>query len=133
MPGYNEVNWRKGACDGAPLSLFYILEENRAASQWLDAEAIRRICGGCPIWKECLKYAMGSEDYGMWGGLLTKERNALKKRDGSQLRENAISGLTQYGISREEIEEIVDEHTSDERSVENKSADYREDDSISNR
>jgi len=133
MSGYDKVNWSKGACDGAPVSLFYILEENRAASNWLDTEAIRRVCGGCPIWKECLNYAMGSEDYGMWGGLLTKERSALKKRDGSQLRENAIRALTQYGISREEIEAIADEHSSDERSVENESTDNREDDSPSNR
>lgn len=133
MPGYSEVNWKKGACEGAPVNLFYILEENRAASNWLDTEAIRRVCGGCQIWKECLNYAMGSEDYGMWGGLLTKERNALKKRDNSQLRENSIKALTQYGISREEIEAIADEHTSDERGMENKFTYYGEDDSPSNR
>lgn len=132
MPRYDQVNWTKAACNGAPLSLFYILEENRLVSDYIDADVVRRICGGCPIWKECLSYAMGSEDYGMWGGLLTKERSALKRRDGSQFRESVIKALTQYGITREEIEAIVNEHSRNVRSVENKPSYYREDDTSSN-
>jgi hypothetical protein len=128
MHRYDEINWNKGECNGAPLNLFYILEENRKAADWLDPEAIRRICGGCSIWNKCLSYAMGNENYGMWGGLLTKERNALKQRDGSQLREEAITHLTKYGITREEIEEIANEHSSDERGLENQPTDDREDD-----
>ena len=131
MYRYDEINWDKGECNGAPISLFYILEENRKAADWLNPEAIRRICGGCKIWNKCLSYAMGNENYGMWGGLLTKERNALKKRDGAELREQAIQSLLHYGITREEIEKIADEHTSDERSVANKFTDHREDDSPS--
>lgn len=132
MYRFSEINWNKGECNGAPLNLFYVLEENRKSADWLDSEAIRRICGGCSIWDKCLSYAMGNENYGMWGGLLTKERNALKLRDGSQLREESIAHLTKYGITREEIERIVDEHKSNERGLEDELTDNREDDSPSN-
>jgi hypothetical protein len=133
MPGYDEIDWAKAACEGAPTSLFYIIEEDKRVINLIGLEPTRRICGSCPIWKDCLSYAMAHESYGMWGGLITKERNALLKRDGSQLRENAIQELTKYGIERKEIEAIADEHTGDERSLANKPTDDREDDSPSYR
>jgi len=73
---------------------------------------------------------MKHENYGMWGGLVTKERNALRRRDGSPLRETAITELTKYGISRKEIEAIADEYSSNERSVENEFTNDGEDDSV---
>jgi WhiB family redox-sensing transcriptional regulator len=132
MPGYDEINWSKAACEGAPTNLFYIIEEDKRVINLVGYEPTRRICGTCPIWKECLNYAMANEGYGMWGGLISKERNALRKRDGSQLRENAIRELTKYGILREEIEAIANEHTDYERSVENEFTYYGEDDTAGN-
>lgn len=133
MPGYDEINWEEAACEGAPTNLFYIIEEDKRVINLIGLEPTRRICGSCPIWKACLSYAMQNESYGMWGGLISKERNALKKRDGAQLRENAIRELTKYGIERREIEAIADEHTDNERSVAHEFTYYREDDSPSNR
>jgi hypothetical protein len=133
MPGYDEINWEEAACEGAPTNLFYIIEEDKRVINLIGLEPTRRICGSCPIWKACLSYAMQNESYGMWGGLISKERNALKKRDGAQLRENAIRELTKYGIERREIEAIADEHTDNERSVENEFTYYGENDSLSNR
>jgi hypothetical protein len=69
----------------------------------------------------------------MWGGLLTKERQALKQKEGSALKEKAIYELVKYGISRIEIEEIANEYSDYERSLANKLTDYRENDSPSNR
>ena len=132
MPGYDEINWEKAACEGAPTNLFYIIEEDKRVINLIGLEPTRRICGSCPIWKECLSYAMQNESYGMWGGLISKERNALRKRDGAQLRENAIKELTKYGIKRTEIEAIADEYTDNERSVAHKLTYDREDDSVSN-
>ena len=133
MPGYDEINWEEAACEGAPTNLFYIIEEDKRVINIIGLEPTRRICGSCPIWKACLSYAMQNESYGMWGGLISKERNALRKRDGAQLRENAIRELTKYGIERKEIEAIADEHTDNERSVANEFTYYGEDDSLSNR
>lgn len=133
MSGYDEINWKEAACEGAPTNLFYIIEEDRRVITMIGMEPTRRICGSCPIWNVCLDYALENESHGMWGGLTTKERNALRKQDGSQLRENAIRELVKYGIKREEIEAIANEHTDYERSVENKFAYYGEDDSLSYR
>lgn len=130
MPGYSEVDWTKAECSGAPTSLFYVIEENKWLITTIGYEPTRRICGACPIWDKCLSYAMEHENYGMWGGLVTKERNALRRRDGSPLRETAITELTKYGISRKEIEAIADEYSSNERSVENEFTDDGEDDSV---
>lgn len=132
MPRYDEINWSRAACDGAPTNLFYIIEEDKRVINLVGYEPTRRICGTCPIWKECLNYAMANEGYGMWGGLISKERNALRKRDGSTLRENAIRELTKYGILREEIEAIANEHTDYERSVENEFTYYGENDTAGN-
>ena len=133
MPRYDEVNWDDAACEGAPTSLFYIIEEDKRVINLIGLEPTRRICGSCPIWKECLRYAMQNETYGMWGGLISKERAALKRRDGSTYRENTIRELTKYGIQRKEIEAIADEHSNNERSMANQSTNDGEDDSPSYR
>jgi len=75
---------------------------------------------------------MRHENYGVWGGLLTKERNALKVRHTSPLRKKATEELQQFGISIEKIEAMANEYTSDERSVENEFTYYRKDDFVGN-
>lgn len=43
----------------------------------------KKLCGECPVRKECLNYAIvGNETHGIWGGLTYKERRkiALKIR-----------------------------------------------------
>jgi hypothetical protein len=131
MPGYDEVDWTKAECVGSPTTLFFIIEEDRKVVEYIGYETTRRICGKCPIWDKCLDYAMKNENYGMWGGLTTKERNALRGAKDSLLRTKAIQELTKYGISKKEIEAIADEYSSDERSVAYELAYYGEDDSIS--
>jgi len=75
---------------------------------------------------------MEHENYGVWGGLLTKERNAIKVRQDSPLAKNATQALQDLGISIEQIEAVVNEYQSNERSVENEFTDYRENDFVSN-
>lgn len=132
MPRYDEINWADAACEGAPTNLFYIVEEDRSVLQLISADSLRRICATCPIWNKCLAYAMSNETYGVWGGLLSKERSALKKNDGSQLQENSIRELTKFGIHREEIEAITNEYQDYERGLANKLTNDREDDTARN-
>lgn len=43
------------------------------------AEA-KKVCAGCPIRTQCLEIALErNEQWGVWGGLTTDERNALTK------------------------------------------------------
>jgi hypothetical protein len=76
---------------------------------------------------------MRNEIYGMWGGLSSKERTALKKNDGSYAQETATRELTKYGIQREEIEAITNEYQNYERGLANKLTDDRKDDTARNR
>jgi hypothetical protein len=76
---------------------------------------------------------MTSENYGVWGGLLTKERNALKTKQDSPLRKKAVEELQQFGLSIEQIEAITHEYQNYERSLANKLTNDREDDSPRNR
>jgi WhiB family redox-sensing transcriptional regulator len=40
--------------------------------------AAKRICGDCPVRRECLDYAMRvREPFGIWGGLNETERRAF--------------------------------------------------------
>lgn len=44
-----------------------------------DREA-KRICGACPVRRDCLEHALeNSEQFGIWGGLNEKERRAVKR------------------------------------------------------
>ena len=114
MPGYSEINWDRAECKGAPTHLFYVIEEERSALQLIGADTLRRICGSCPILEDCLDYGMRNENYGMWGGLMTKERNALKSQHHSPLKQRATEELLMYGIPIEKIEGMADEYSSDE-------------------
>jgi WhiB family transcriptional regulator, redox-sensing transcriptional regulator len=41
----------------------------------------RQICSRCPVWADCLAYALAAEEeFGIWGGLDQDERRNLKRR-----------------------------------------------------
>ncbi len=44
------------------------------------ARRARVICGGCPVVKECLEYAVEHDCEGVWGGTTAAERRALKRK-----------------------------------------------------
>ena len=110
MPRYNEVNWEKANCKGAPTNLFYMVEENRRHSEWIDVGILRTICGGCPIQRKCLAYALEHETYGVWGGMTTNERNAFNGRAPFERSKSIILELAEYGISITDIKEAVVEY-----------------------
>ena len=123
MPRYEQVNWEVGACKGAPTNLFYTVEENRKISDWVDIGILRRICGACPIYKQCLAYALGNENYGVWGGMTTTERNAFNGRAPYRKTNETIIELAIYGVSIYDIQEAVNEYQTNERSMESEASD----------
>ena len=45
-----------------------------------NLKSARRICAGCPVQAECLAWALvHDERYGVWGGLSTTQRRALRR------------------------------------------------------
>lgn len=110
MPQYYEIKWGEAACQGtAYTDLFYLVEEQRSLMQYQYINALRSICAICPIWQQCLTYAMEYENYGVWGGLTSVERVAFKdKRRYPNQRARALRNLAQYGIRLEDIMECVE-------------------------
>ena len=110
MPRYTEVKWEEANCKGAPTNLFYMVEENRRHADWIDVGILRTICGGCPIYKKCLAYALEHETYGVWGGMTSNERNAFNGRAPFERSKEIILELALYGISITDIKEAVVEY-----------------------
>ncbi|OII63108.1 transcription factor WhiB [Streptomyces sp. CC53] len=47
----------------------------------MQAEEAKRICHGCPVRSECLRWALDTgQDHGIWGGTDEAERRTLRRR-----------------------------------------------------
>ena len=65
------------ACQNFPDEMYE--EEDNADSRAMQ-HIIKKICGDCPLRFMCLDYAMTArEQYGIWGGLTTRERNDIHR------------------------------------------------------
>lgn len=109
MPKYDEIDWEIAACRGSIYTdIFYNVEEERSILAYEYINALRTICLACPIWKECLTYAMEHEDYGVWGGMTSVERYSFKnpKKYPNQQR-RALFAFEEAGIDYLEIMECV--------------------------
>lgn len=74
----SERSWyRRAACRGAPVELFFPDPDARRAEAALVAEA-KAICARCPVREACLAEGMG-EEHGIWGGTTPAERRALRR------------------------------------------------------
>lgn len=105
---YMDVDWDRAACKSLPTDFFYKFEE-RGVSKLIDVDVFRFTCAPCPIWKQCLRYAIRNEDYGVWGGCTTEERRALAKDAHSEIKDKVISDFSKYGVSYEMINEAIGE------------------------
>jgi WhiB family redox-sensing transcriptional regulator len=109
MPKYGEIDWDEAACKGSIYTdLFYTVEEQRSILQYEYINALRSVCARCPLWRTCLTYAMEHEDYGVWGGMTSVERVAMRdpnRYPNQRLR--AIEELALYGITYEQIVECM--------------------------
>jgi WhiB family redox-sensing transcriptional regulator len=113
MPEYKQVDWDKAECLEVDTELFYRVEEERNSAAYQYINAVRSICGRCPIQKDCLAYAFGNEDYGVWGGLTSLERRSMgdPEKYPIQLR-RALEALKMYGITYQEVRKVY-EHSVD--------------------
>lgn len=64
-------------CEQYPDAWFPDLQSNSSyETRWA-----KESCKSCPIQRECLEYALiADEQHGIWGGMTTMERNALKRQ-----------------------------------------------------
>jgi WhiB family redox-sensing transcriptional regulator len=79
-----ENDWRlRAACKGLDPDMFFASEDLENRQERRDREAAAKaVCARCAVTEECLDYATrAGERYGIWGGLNSEERRALRRRD----------------------------------------------------
>src|SRR5512144_1108655 len=83
-PASDLGSWRaQAACQFGDHELFFSPEEEQGEYFRLRVSLAKRICGGCPVRRQCAEYALAvDERYGVWGGLTAEERaRQLRRRD----------------------------------------------------
>ncbi len=70
-----DVSWMAAAaCREKDPELFF-------PADYRGVEVARRICGGCPVARACLEYALeGHVAHGVWGGTSERARRRLAAR-----------------------------------------------------
>ena len=63
------------ACQNYPDAFFPEKGSNGLRAELLWA---KKVCGECPVQKQCSEYALKWEDEGIWGGLTAEDRRKLK-------------------------------------------------------
>lgn len=105
---YADVMWQKAACAGSETDKFYAIEDRCTDD---EIHTFRAVCMSCPIWEQCLKYAFENEDYGMWGGMTTRERELFRGR-GTDYHNNWTKlrlSLHVYGINIFDVHELYNQ------------------------
>jgi WhiB family redox-sensing transcriptional regulator len=77
-------NWRSAAaCRPTDPELFFPLSEFGSAREQI-AEA-KAICAGCPVRRQCLRFALRTrQTHGIWGGLTELERRQGRRPAGRE-------------------------------------------------
>lgn len=83
--------WQESAaCRRLDSAKFFAPSGERGALKRQREQAAQRICGGCPVRKECAEFALThGEQYGVWGGTTAAERATRKRRVGRDVRADA--------------------------------------------
>lgn len=97
--GLNDTKWMDNPNRPCASPTYATPKEIQAhADNWFSTQGeaqcdtAKALCAGCPVWMECLAWALPQTDlHGIWGGTSAIQRtNARRKRRNSQLtREDA--------------------------------------------
>ncbi|MDQ1519322.1 MAG: WhiB family transcriptional regulator, redox-sensing transcriptional regulator, partial [Actinomycetota bacterium] len=71
--------WRdRAACRDTNAELFFPIGTTGLAIDQIDAA--RAVCAQCPVQRECLEFALATnQEAGVWGGTTEDERRKLRK------------------------------------------------------
>lgn len=80
VPTYQPARWTdQAACAGAPTDDWF---PHRGSERTPEAVRARDLCTTCPVWEDCLLYALANrERHGIWGGIPTEKRKRLEHLD----------------------------------------------------
>tara|TARA_S200002703_G_C3687888_1_gene211218 strand:+ start:148 stop:399 length:252 start_codon:yes stop_codon:yes gene_type:complete len=73
---YDDVEWQAAACKGIDTELFF-LKPNEAMA--LNPQ-LKKICRNCPIYSECLEYAIWNEWEGVWAATTPTDRRRIRAK-----------------------------------------------------
>ena len=105
-PDYTEIDWDRAACKDLPTDFFYKIED-RGVAKLIDTEVFRVQCAPCPIWEQCLGYATHHENYGVWGGMTTEERQSILSHRKSVIKDKVFKDFQKHGIDKEMILQAI--------------------------
>jgi len=71
----------------------------------------KQICNGCPIRDECARWAMQTQDFGVWGSLTPNERS--KKAKGMK-----VVNITELRLLDDELKKLASDSTIAELALE---------------
>ena len=77
------MTWRdRAACAGGDHEMFFPSSTNSTRpSPYGTLTPARRVCCRCPVWQECLDFAIVNDlDCGVWGGASSGERRQIGRR-----------------------------------------------------
>jgi WhiB family redox-sensing transcriptional regulator len=80
---YRSAEWKaQAACRDHPNADIFFTEPSRSASVTVlaDYRDALELCSSCPVREACLDYALRYDLEGIWGGLTTSARRALRNR-----------------------------------------------------
>lgn len=73
-------------CVSIGVDMYFFDDQVQADKKHL--RKLRNICNReCPLVSECAEYAIHHERHGLWGGLTSKERHAIRRERGITLVE----------------------------------------------
>ncbi|CAB4362748.1 MAG: WhiB family transcriptional regulator [Actinobacteria bacterium] len=81
-----DYTWRRSAiCRDTDPDLFFPVGTTGYALVQIDRA--KQVCGECPVQRDCLDYALETnQDSGIWGGTSEEERRSLRRRLASRER-----------------------------------------------
>jgi WhiB family transcriptional regulator, redox-sensing transcriptional regulator len=103
---YMDIDWDRAACKNLPTEFFFKIED-RGVSKLIDVGVFRFTCLPCPIWEQCLRYAVRNENYGVWGGMTSEERKAIMSNRPSEIKSKVYQDFSNYGVSQEMLDQIL--------------------------
>jgi len=79
------------SCAGVGGDFWFPEKSGNGLSRTIEMDVALSICHQCPHKQECAEWGIQKEAYGIWGGLLPKERQHIRRQLNIVLREEDVA------------------------------------------
>lgn len=70
---------------------FWFPEKSDGLTNTVEMQIAKSICKKCPHQSECAEWGIVNESYGIWGGLVSRERQQIRSARGITLKESDVA------------------------------------------